>query len=86
MIVKIFGKNSKHLVNVAYLKVPHVPVARGASRYRGTLRKGHGGGVAYFTSTEYLGFLIEIISSSCILDKQIIIFSISLNIIAETKT
>ena len=35
----------------------HVPVARGAPYARGTVRKGHGGGVAYFTSTEYLIFL-----------------------------
>ena len=33
---------------------PHVPVARGASLSRGITDEGHGGGIAYFTSIEYL--------------------------------
>ena len=32
----------------------HVPVARGASLSRGITDEGHGGGIAYFTSIEYL--------------------------------
>ena len=31
----------------------HVPVARGASLSRGITDEGHGGGIAYFTSTEF---------------------------------
>ena len=38
----------------------HAPVARGASLSRGITDEGHGGGIAYFTSTEYLIFQLKL--------------------------
>ena len=57
---------------------------------RGTIRKGHRAQGAWWWSRLFhinrvFNFSRESISSNCILDKQIIIFSISLNILPELR-